>query len=55
MECVMFVSWLLAAIAKKVMDRRMTLRLREFDDRMLSDIGISRGQIPHVVRDGLSR
>lgn len=51
----MFVSWLLATIGKMMMDRRMTRRLREFDDRMLSDIGISRGQIPHVVRDGLAR
>jgi uncharacterized protein YjiS (DUF1127 family) len=46
---------MLAAISKRLMDRRMTLLLRAFDDRMLSDIGISRGQIPYVVRDGISR
>jgi hypothetical protein len=55
MERAMFVSWVLAAISKKMMDRHMSILLRGFDDRMLSDIGISRAQITTVVRDGLVR
>lgn len=45
----MFLSSLLAAIRRQ---RRSFRELSAFDDRMLADVGIRRGEIARVVRDG---
>lgn len=42
------------ALSRRWERRRAIAELGRLDDRLLADIGISRGQIPQVV-DGLSR
>ena len=44
-----------AALAKEVAARRAMQALSELDERMLRDIGIDRGQIPHATRQGRLR
>jgi uncharacterized protein YjiS (DUF1127 family) len=41
-------------LSRRWLRRRATAELERLDDRLLADIGISRGQIPQVV-DGLCR
>ncbi|NWG24662.1 MAG: DUF1127 domain-containing protein [Pseudorhodoplanes sp.] len=52
--------WLVTAIRKAIeafraeWQRRRTLReLQELDDRMLADVGLTRGQVGYPARDGL--
>jgi uncharacterized protein YjiS (DUF1127 family) len=42
----------LAALAHEIATRRAMRTLASFDDRMLQDIGIDRGQIPLAARYG---
>jgi uncharacterized protein YjiS (DUF1127 family) len=41
-----------AAVAREVRLRRDLASLRSFDDAMLHDIGLSRGEIESAVREG---
>jgi uncharacterized protein YjiS (DUF1127 family) len=41
-------------LARELCLRSATRTLQQFDDRMLADIGIRRGEIEHVVRNGRS-
>jgi uncharacterized protein YjiS (DUF1127 family) len=43
---------LVATIASELAARRAMQTLASLDDRMLRDIGIERGQIPHATRHG---
>jgi uncharacterized protein YjiS (DUF1127 family) len=51
-------SWLIRSIAWLEARRRMRRAVDELmamDDRMLADIGVSRGEILHAARHGLGR
>ncbi len=45
----LFKEWLVLPIGRALMRRNVYRQLMSLDDRLLSDIGISRGQIPWVV------
>ena len=42
-------------VSKYSAERRAINELRALSDRDLNDMGLSRGMIPHAVRNGLSR
>jgi len=42
----------MAGLAKELAARRAMHALADLDDRMLRDIGLDRGQIPHAARQG---
>lgn len=45
----LFKEWLVGPIGRALVRRNVYRQLMSLDDRMLSDIGISRGQIPWVA------
>lgn len=46
----MFILSIFAALARWRRYRRSLRLLASFDDRMLADVGISRGEIPRAAR-----
>jgi uncharacterized protein YjiS (DUF1127 family) len=52
-EISMFVTWILAAIRSALALRAPSQALQALDDRLLADIGISRGEIEPAVRGKL--
>jgi uncharacterized protein YjiS (DUF1127 family) len=51
-------SWIIRSIAwleARHRTRRAVVELMAMDDRMLADIGVSRGEILHAARHGLER
>jgi uncharacterized protein YjiS (DUF1127 family) len=42
---------LVDALSRRLRERRAIARLQKLDDRLLNDIGLSRGEIERAVRD----
>jgi uncharacterized protein YjiS (DUF1127 family) len=42
---------LVDALSQRLRERRAIARLQKLDDRLLNDIGLSRGEIERAVRD----